>query len=72
MISVEELGKHNSRESCWIVVHGALAPYLHYARPMMIPGNVYDVTEFLDGMLALRSGISEAEAIVAQTIPVCY
>jgi hypothetical protein len=32
-ITGTELAKHNSRESCWIVVHG----------------KVYDVTEFLDG-----------------------
>ncbi|TFK44932.1 FMN-dependent dehydrogenase-domain-containing protein [Crucibulum laeve] len=31
-ISGKEVAQHNSRESCWIVVHG----------------NVYDVTEFLD------------------------
>lgn len=31
-ISGQEVAKHNSRESCWIIVHG----------------NVYDVTEFLD------------------------
>ena len=28
-----EVAKHNSRESCWIIVHG----------------KVYDVTDFLDG-----------------------
>ncbi|KAF9012548.1 FMN-dependent dehydrogenase-domain-containing protein [Cyathus striatus] len=31
-ISGKEVAKHNSRDSCWIIVHG----------------NVYDVTEFLD------------------------
>ncbi|CAL1711463.1 unnamed protein product [Somion occarium] len=31
-LSGQEVAKHNSRESCWIIVHG----------------NVYDVTEFLD------------------------
>ncbi|KAG8904618.1 hypothetical protein FRB99_001415 [Tulasnella sp. 403] len=31
-VSAEEVAKHNSRESCWIIVHG----------------KVYDVTEFLD------------------------
>ena len=30
----EEIGKHNSRESCWVIVHG----------------KAYDVTEFLPGM----------------------
>ncbi|KAF5354686.1 hypothetical protein D9756_005491 [Leucocoprinus leucothites] len=32
-LSGKEVAKHNSRESCWIIVHG----------------KVYDVTEFLDG-----------------------
>ncbi|KAG9038297.1 hypothetical protein FRB95_002258 [Tulasnella sp. JGI-2019a] len=32
LVSSEEVSKHNTRESCWIIVHG----------------NVYDVTEFLD------------------------
>lgn len=32
LISGQEVAKHNSRESCWIIVHG----------------KVYDVTEFLD------------------------
>lgn len=32
LLTAEEVAAHNSRESCWIVVHG----------------NVYDVTEFLD------------------------
>ncbi len=31
-VSIEEVQKHCNRESCWIIVHG----------------NVYDVTEFLD------------------------
>ena len=31
-----EVAKHNSRESCWIIVHG----------------KVYDVTDFLDGKLS--------------------
>jgi L-lactate dehydrogenase (cytochrome) len=29
----EEIAKHNSRESCWVIVHG----------------KAYDVTEFLPG-----------------------
>jgi L-lactate dehydrogenase (cytochrome) len=33
-ISAEEVAKHNSRESCWVIVHG----------------KAYDVTEFLPGM----------------------
>ncbi|KAF9529723.1 FMN-dependent dehydrogenase-domain-containing protein [Crepidotus variabilis] len=33
LISGKEVAQHNSRESCWIIVHG----------------KVYDVTEFLDG-----------------------
>ncbi|TFK78350.1 cytochrome b5, partial [Polyporus arcularius HHB13444] len=32
LISGKEVAQHNSRESCWIIVHG----------------KVYDVTEFLD------------------------
>jgi hypothetical protein len=31
----EEIAKHNSRESCWVIVHG----------------KAYDVTEFLPGTL---------------------
>lgn len=32
-ISAEEVAKHNSGESCWVIVHG----------------KAYDVTEFLPG-----------------------
>jgi len=35
LISGKEVAKHNTRQNCWIIVHG----------------NVYDVTEFLDGNL---------------------
>lgn len=33
-LSGEEVAKHNSRESCWVIVHG----------------RAYDVTDFLPGM----------------------
>jgi cytochrome b involved in lipid metabolism len=33
-ISCDEVAKHNSRDSCWVIVHG----------------KAYDVTEFLPGM----------------------
>ena len=34
-ITGEEIAKHNSKESCWVIVHG----------------KAYDVTEFLPGMI---------------------
>jgi hypothetical protein len=34
----EEVAKHNSRESCWVIVHG----------------KAYDVTEFLPGPSSLQ------------------
>ena len=33
-LSGEEVAKHNSRESCWVIVHG----------------KAYDVTDFMPGM----------------------
>ena len=36
-LSAEEIAKHNSRDSCWVIVHG----------------KAYDVTEFLPGWLSL-------------------
>lgn len=48
-----EVAKHNSRESCWIIVHGEQVPVrCRFCGNQTFPplGNVYDVTEFLDGV----------------------
>ncbi|TFY72153.1 hypothetical protein EVG20_g845 [Dentipellis fragilis] len=56
-ISGKEVAKHNTRESCWIIVHGAWNSSFLAAREgaaswrnadMWYKGNVYDVTDFLD------------------------
>ena len=52
LISGEEVAKHNTRESCWIIVHGGVdSSKLSRANFLYIFGteNVYDVTQFLDG-----------------------
>jgi cytochrome b involved in lipid metabolism len=41
-LSAEEVAKHNSRDSCWVIVHG----------------KAYDVTEFLPGWSSLTSHIN--------------
>jgi hypothetical protein len=50
-IAGEEVAKHSSRESCWIIVHGKQTTSFGELRTFSstITGNVYDVTEFLDG-----------------------
>lgn len=35
MLTGEEITKHNSRESCWVIIHG----------------KCYDLTEFLPGLI---------------------
>jgi hypothetical protein len=56
LISGEEVAKHNRRESCWIIVHGAeiLPPICLEIYECL--GKVYDVTEFLDGGCRLAVG----------------
>ena len=50
-LSGKEVATHNSRESCWIIVHGArLSSVLLVVRLSWFLGKVYDVTDFLDGM----------------------
>lgn len=51
-ISGKEVFKHNSRESCWIIVHGSvMSPEIQQTNCVNQPlaGMVYDVTGFLDG-----------------------
>jgi len=49
-ISGKVVAQHNSRESCWIIVHGVCPHSAQVAVLMTFPGKVYDVTEFLDGI----------------------
>jgi len=57
-ISGKDVATHNSRESCWIIVHGEHELYSrHLVRILTCcPGKVYDVTEFLDGESGLQRG----------------
>jgi cytochrome b involved in lipid metabolism len=50
-ISGKVVAQHNSRESCWIIVHGTREGNSEtVVLVLMTPaGKVYDVTEFLDG-----------------------
>ena len=65
-ISGKEVAKHNTRQSCWIIVHGEAQPtvcrYPFWPVVVHFLGNVYDVTEFLDGitfqLLSSDAGIS--------------
>ena len=63
-ISGKEVAKHNSRQSCWIIVHGEALPTAWVDIPFdQLPGKVYDVTEFLDGIFfycfkSMNTGIS--------------
>ena len=53
LISGEVVAKHSTRESCWIIVHGEVDSSNRRRRASHISfgkGNVYDVTQFLDGM----------------------
>ena len=51
LISGEEVAKHNTRESCWIIVHGEVdSSNRDISHIPFGTGNVYDVTKFLDGM----------------------
>lgn len=57
-LSGKEVATHNTRESCWIIVHG-MSISLCVAIPRctkasICVGNVYDVTEFLDGAFCAR------------------
>jgi L-lactate dehydrogenase (cytochrome) len=49
-ISGKVVAQHNSRESCWIIVHGVSAHSAQAAILTIFSGKVYDVTEFLDGI----------------------
>lgn len=50
LISGKTVAEHNTRQSCWIIVHGQ-NPYAYRKLKILITssGKVYDVTEFLDG-----------------------
>jgi cytochrome b involved in lipid metabolism len=57
MFSGKDVAAHNTRESCWIIVHGAYFLQSMYDSDgeatefkLHPAGKVYDVTEFLDGM----------------------
>ena len=52
-ISGKVVAQHNSRESCWIVVHGVYPLNAEVAVFTTSAGKVYDVTEFLDGIQRL-------------------
>ena len=71
-ISGREVAKHNTRQSCWIIVHGEAQPTacrypLAFWPVVPFLGNVYDVTEFLDGitfqLLSSDAGISPSVPI---------
>lgn len=53
-LSGKEVAQHNSRESCWIIVHGMVNPsalvFINAGSNNYPIGKVYDVTEFLDGI----------------------
>jgi cytochrome b involved in lipid metabolism len=51
-ISGKVVAQHNSRESCWIIVHGVYIRNAEVTTLIVFPGKVYDVTEFLDGILS--------------------
>jgi len=51
-ISGKVVATHNSRKSCWIIVHGVCARNAEVIMLTASPGKVYDVTEFLDGILS--------------------
>lgn len=51
-LSGKEVALHNSRDSCWIIVHGMYVQFLYPSTTIKwfnATGHVYDVTEFLDG-----------------------
>jgi cytochrome b involved in lipid metabolism len=52
-ISGKVVAQHNSRESCWIIVHGTCECNSESEAVVLVlmtpAGKVYDVTEFLDG-----------------------
>jgi hypothetical protein len=59
IFSGKDVAIHNSRESCWIIVHGAyLTCWIGLLGLRIIElhssGKVYDVTEFLDGAYHVR------------------
>ena len=67
-----EVAKHNSRQSCWIVVHGAFVYLVCSIRSKvklqgLVAGKVYDVTEFLDGMWLCPVNDSQTLTMSAQT-----
>ena len=45
-----EVSTHNSRDSCWIIVHGTFDAHdASLSGTHSSLGKVYDVTDFLDG-----------------------
>ena len=50
-ISGKVIAQHNSRESCWVIIHGVCTRNTEVTILTAFPGKVYDVTEFLDGIL---------------------
>ena len=63
-----EVAAHASRESCWIIVHGAYLAFgsiFSTADGRLTLGKVYDVTDFLDGEPFCRScGMSRVLNII--------
>jgi len=58
VFSGKEVAQHNSRESCWIIVHGM--PFrkgYHSDQANLLSGKVYDVTEFLDDHPAMQVAV---------------
>ena len=69
----QEVAKHNSKESCWIIVHGRSSRSFHVESNTQRPfsGKVYDVTDFLPGMSSLLVFTQRTDKGVAlQTIQV--
>ena len=69
-ISGKEVAKHNTRQSCWIIVHGeAQQTACRYPFWPVVPflGIVYDVTEFLDG-ITLQLLLSDA--CISPSVPI--
>ena len=55
LLTGQEVAEHNTRESCWIIVHGKAPTFMNtkpktHSHAEWLVGNVYDVTEFLDGL----------------------
>lgn len=67
IISGKEVLQHNTRESCWIIVHGgqvsAVCTRSFLSWFTQCTGKVYDVTDFLDGTRLMRTKENNANEL---------